>query len=316
MFKATSRYRAGSSPSGLVDVVDRSTSTKANRAFTVTAVIIGVLAAVIASDQMHPILAVFLGALIGAAAGAVVWAAVFTWPVVKRIWWWLPELTVASLLFASWTVLATYTSTLVTGLVVAVAVGVPAGVAKIRRGVIRLAWCLVTRHRIRHCFTTFILTNRYDSDPFILWARPIEAGERVYVWLRPGLAIDGLQNQVKQIASGCWSDEVTIERASDTNSAYVRFDVKRRDPLRKSIPTPLLDGIATTAVSAKPPKTVEVTNKLDLTDIAITDVAPVEPTHEETKPAKKPPKATPSKGNTNGTVTGPGGEDISDYIDD
>lgn len=317
MFKATSRSRAGSSPSGLVDVVDRSPGRKANQAFIVTAVIVTVLAAVIATDQIHPIAAVMIGALIGAAAGAVVWVAVYSWPVVKRIWWWLPEIMLVSLGFAGWTVLATYTSTLVTGLVVAVVVGVPAGVGKIRRGVIRLAWCLVTRHRIRHCFTTFILTNRYDSDPFILWARPIEAGERVYVWLRPGLAIDGLQNQVKQIASGCWSDEVTIERASDTNSAYVRIDVKRRDPLKKSIPTPLVDGIDTTTVPQKPAKAVEVSKKLDLTDISVTDVTPVEHADTETKPAKKaPPKTQPSKGDTNGTVTGPSGEDISDYIDD
>lgn len=317
MFKATSRSRAGSSPSGLVDHVDRSTGSKAKQVLIIVSVLVGLPAMVVATDDWHPIVAFLIGAAIGLLAGLAAALWVLIWPFVRRIWWWAAEITLTLLLFTGWTLLAEHTSMLVTGLVVTVVVGVPAAITRIRHGIWRLVWCFVTRHRIRHCFTTFILTNRYDSDPFILWARPIQAGERVWIYLRPGLAVDNLQNQVKQLAVGCWSDEVTVERASDTNSAYLRIDVKRRDPLKKSIPTPLMDGITTT-VPHTPRTAVEApTKKLDLTDVTITDVTPVEPDESQTKPAKKKPTngTGPAKGTTNGTVTGPGGEDVSDYID-
>ena len=81
------------------------------------------------------------------------------------------------------------------------------------------SWCLVTRHRIRTCFSEFIITNRTGSLPLILWARPTPVGERVWIWLRPGLSLDDLQNRLDQIAVACWAN---------TALAEIRLPVQRR----------------------------------------------------------------------------------------
>ena len=75
--------------------------------------------------------------------------------------------------------------------------GVPAVIPQTRRAFTASAWCLITRHRIRVCFSEFIITNRTGSLPLIFWAIPTPVGERVWIWLRPGLALADLQNRAR-----------------------------------------------------------------------------------------------------------------------
>ena len=60
----------------------------------------------IAADRIHPILALLLGFAIGTATGAVVWALVRIWPLIRLIWWWTPEISLALGIVYGWTALA------------------------------------------------------------------------------------------------------------------------------------------------------------------------------------------------------------------
>ena len=65
----------------------------------------------------------------------------------------------------------------------------------------------------------------------MLWARPTPAGERVWLWLRPGLDLTDLDGKTGKVAVACWAGEVRVVRASARFAALVRVDMTRRDPL-------------------------------------------------------------------------------------
>ncbi|MET8121390.1 hypothetical protein [Micromonospora sp. NPDC005291] len=262
--------------------VHRSSARNAKMAFILTAVIVGLLAAVVAASYWHPIVSLFVGALIGVPTGAAVWLLVRIWPVIRLLWWWSLETAMAVLLLTAWVQLANHTPTLVTLLVVALVVGVPAAIRPVRRQVKAWGWCLVVRHRLRVCFAQFIIANQSGSLPLILWAKPTPVGERVWVYLRPGLSAKDLEGRLDKIAVTCHASTVLIERASENNAAYLRFDIKRREVLTAHVSSPLVDVIDPTApVSASP---LTVPTALDLPDIDMPTVTL--PT--QGKPAKKP----------------------------
>ena len=73
--------------------------------------------------------------------------------------------------------------------------------------------------------------SRPGTLPLVLWARPTPAGERVWLWLRPGLELVDLDGKAGLIAVACMGEEVRIVRASQRYAALMRVDVARRDPL-------------------------------------------------------------------------------------
>src|SRR5205823_891089 len=89
--------------------VHRSSARNAKLAFYVATFVVGMLTATVATDRMHPILALLLGALIGTATGAVAWVLVRIWPVLRLIWWWLPEILIGLGIIFGWTALARHT---------------------------------------------------------------------------------------------------------------------------------------------------------------------------------------------------------------
>src|SRR5262249_49506641 len=115
----------------------------------------------------------------------------------------------------------------------------------VRRRVLAVAWCLIVRHRLRFCFASFIASNWDGSLALILLARPTLAGERVWVWLRPGLSIGGLEadGQLHRLAVASWANAVRVIRASTKYAALVRFDITRRDPLTGRVLSPLRDHV-------------------------------------------------------------------------
>ncbi|MFI6332222.1 hypothetical protein ACIBBG_28420 [Micromonospora chersina] len=266
--------------------VHRSSARNARMAFILTAVIVGVLSAVVAASYWHPIVALFVGALIGVPTAALVWLLVRVWPVIRLLWWWSLETLLAVVLLTAWVQLANHTPTVVTLLVVALVVGVPAATPTVRRRVIAWAWCLIVRHRLRVCFAQFIIANQSGSLPLILWAKPTPVGERVWVYLRPGLSAKDLETRLDKIAVTCHASTVLIERASENNAAYLRFDIKRREVLNAQVNSPLVDAIDRNApVSASP---LTVPTALDLPDVD----APTITLPTQGKPAKKPPATT------------------------
>ncbi|MFF0368687.1 hypothetical protein [Micromonospora sp. NPDC005087] len=262
--------------------VHRSSARNAKLAFILTAVIVGLLSAVVAASYWHPIVALIVGALIGVPTGAAAWLLIRVWPVIRLLWWWSLEVFLVVLLLTCWVQLANHTPTVVTLLVVALVVGVPAVIRPVRRQVKAWGWCLVVRHRLRVCFAQFIIANQSGSLPLILWARPTPVGERVWVYLRPGLSAKDLEGRLDKIAVTCHASTVLIERASENNAAYLRFDIKRREVLTAHVGSPLVDVIDPTApVSASP---LTVPTALDLPDVT----TPTITLPTQGKPAKKP----------------------------
>jgi hypothetical protein len=107
------------------------------------------------------------------------------------------------------------------------------------------SWCLVVRHRLRLCFATLVRSQlrvaggRPPSLPLLLWARPTPAGERVWLWLRPGLSLDDLDGKAGLIAVACIAKQVRLTAASERYAALLRVDIARRDPLADPIDSPL-----------------------------------------------------------------------------
>ena len=296
--------------SGTVTVIEEPVRRNATRTakivFYVVWITVGLLAATVAASKWHPIIALFAGAAIGAALGLIAAAFIIAWPVLRAIWWWLPELLIATALVFGWIQLAQHTALAYRLCAVAVITGVPAAIPQVRRHVLALAWCLIVRHRLRTCFSEFIITNRTGSLPLILWAHPTPAGVRTWVWLRPGLALSDLQDRLDLIAVACWSASVTAEAASQTNSAYIRLDIKLRDALTATIRSPLLGFIRGPAPAPERDDT-PVPTALDLPDVAATDVAPVKSSRADSKAAVPHPAIKPVK------TTAPG-DDIEDWI--
>lgn len=216
---------------------------RAKMAFWVTCLVVGLMTASVATSNLHPALALALGALVGTITGAIAWTIARIWPFLQRLWWWAPEVLFGGLAFHGFTVLANTTAPAITAVVSLAAIGIPALVRPIRRPLWALVLCQVMRHRLRMAFTDFIKSNQHGTLPLILWARPTPAGERIYVWLRPGLSKLDLDARLDKLAVACWANQVTIDRPSWRNAAYLRIDITRRDVLRKTITSPLLDEV-------------------------------------------------------------------------
>ena len=313
MSKSSPRRSFGRKSSGTITVIEarvhRSSARNARLAFILTAVIVGLLSAVVAASSIHPILAVFVGALIGVPLGGLAWLLVRVWPVLRLLWWWTPEIGITTLLGVCWVQLVNHTSTPVTLIVVALVVGVPAAVPVSRRFLTAWTWCLIVRHRLRVCFAQFIIANQSGSLPLILWARPTPVGERVWVYLRPGLSLADLEGRLDRIAVACHASTALIERASGRNAAYLRFDIKRREVLTAQVGSPLVDVIdPDTPATERIPATVPTA--LDLPDID----APAVTLPTQGKPATKKPSATTANGSKPAASTASDVDDVSDWI--
>ena len=266
---------------GTITVIEepvmRSYRRKAKIVFYVTWITTAILAATVAASKWHPIIALLAGLAFGLITGVLAGAIVATWPVLRAIWWWAPETVIIGVLVLGWIELAEHTTLIYRLALTALIVGIPALVKPIRSRINQVTWCLVTRHRVRTCFSEFIITNRTGSLPLILWAVPTPAGERVWIWLRPGLSLDDLLDRLDKIAVACWATAAVAEAASRSNAAFVRLDLKRRDVLTKTITSPLLDMI-TSGAPATQRDTTGIPAALDLPDVPASEVIPVKPT--------------------------------------
>jgi hypothetical protein len=238
---------------------------------------------------------------------------VVSWPVIRAVWWWLPELAFIAALIGGWAELAAYANVALRLLALAAFVGIPAFVTPVRRYLISWFWCLVSRHRIRTCFSEFIISNRRGSLPLILGAHPTPAGERLWVLLRPGLSMAVVETNIEKIAVACWASAVTADLAKPSNSALVRFDIKRRDPLTGRIASPLTAMFGNIVPGLQKDATAPVA--LDLTDVTADDVT--QPARPKNSPApfSRPQWPNPPAGNA-GPLTGTVAPDRKDDLDD
>jgi hypothetical protein len=244
-----SRLLGGNGKGQTVTVIEapraRSQRRKAIIAFWITWFTVGLLTATVASHYMHPILGGLLGIFTGAVLGAILFALIIAWPVLMMIWHWLPEILVSVAVTYGWIGLMEATPLWLSLLLVGIGIGGPVAYPKTRWWVLAPAWCLIVRHRLRRCFAAFIISNREGTLPLVLLARPTPAGERVWIWLRPGLSIQNLEQpgQVQKLAVACWADEARVARASDKYAALIRVDIVRRDPLVGTVKSNLPDHV-------------------------------------------------------------------------
>jgi hypothetical protein len=244
-----SRSPDGSSMSDVVTLVERSSlRTAADRArlvfLTVTA---GgaVLGAIVLTPWLGPLWGVVLGGAAGFALGLAAGTVVAVWPVLRVLWHWSAEITVALAAVAVATWLSAHTAPIVLALVLVALVTVVLAVPPVRRFVRAWVWCAIVRHRLRLSFVAFLRSrNRIHvkgAQPLILLARPTPAGERVWVWLRPGLDLEELENNTTKLAVACWASTVRVACTSPSHAALVRIDVSRRDPLSRLVASPLVE---------------------------------------------------------------------------
>jgi hypothetical protein len=239
----------GGSPIGTVTVVDAPVSQWYARRAGVAALVVGLATDVVVTAVLSVfcplLLAVVLGALAGVVCAFVAAVLVRVWPVLRALWWWSFEITTAVVVAGGWVTLAHLAAWWVASAVLlglAVAVFVP---RRSRRFVWAWSWCLMVRHRLRLCFATLVRSQvrvtggRPAALPLLLWARPTLAGERVWLWLRPGLALEDLEGKAGLIAVACIARQVRIAPASERYAALLRVDIAHRDPLTGRIDSPL-----------------------------------------------------------------------------
>ncbi|MBL7259158.1 hypothetical protein [Paractinoplanes lichenicola] len=215
----------------------------------VTALVAGLtviaLATAVASAFVRLPVAGVVGALAGMACAGMTYVLVRVWPVLRTLWWWSFEIITAVAGVGAWVLLAHLSTWWVASVVLltaAAAVFVP---GRSRRFVWAWSWCAVVRHRLRLCFATLVRSQvrvtggRPAALPLLLWARPTLAGERVWLWLRPGLSLEDLEGKATLIAVACVAKQVRISSASERFAALLRVDVSRRDPLKGRVDSPL-----------------------------------------------------------------------------
>jgi len=243
--------RQQSTDVNLIDAsVRRSSLRRAKVAFIVAEVIGWALAAILLSGWIPVALAILAGPFLALPVAGVVFLLVWVWPVLRIIIHWFTEIGALAGILAGSTELAGVVPGQMAAVLVVGAITAVLAVPYTRA----LVWCVIARHRLRMSFAAFIRGNREGTLPFILHAVPTPVGERVWVWLRPGLSLGELRGREEQLAVSCWASEVSVEQASSKYAALLRFDIKRRNSFTDQPVSPLLSTVAD-AVGRVPSRT-------------------------------------------------------------
>jgi hypothetical protein len=257
---------------GNVTVVDpgvmQSSMRRAKLGFAIAFLLAGTTAAVAAHSVTGGLTRWLIGLLVGLAAGSAVFVLLFCWPVLRMTWHWLPELAAGTALLWAYSALTVLMPPLYAVGVLALALGGPFTFPPARRNLLALIWCVVVRHRLRVCFAEFIRAeHRHDGRlPFILPARPTPAGERVWLWLRPGLSLGELEGRYDKIAVACWATEVRAV-ATYRWAALLRVDIARRNALAAVVDSPLPDLVPAGTETPTADRPTPVVAGLDLPDV-------------------------------------------------
>jgi hypothetical protein len=192
-----------------------------------------------------------------------------------------------------------------------------------RRFVIRRVWCVITRHRMRTCFVQSRTMTLDGRMPFLLWSRPSPVGERVRVWLPAGLSVKDIEDDGERLAAACWAREVRVTPTRH-QAALVVVDVIRRDPLAaRTVLTPaVFDDIDGDDTPRSGNGTAPLPDRATLQPNAPADFPTVQAARSGSngsgpRSTSKTPATTPAAGSASDSepsVTGFGGVDVSDYV--
>ncbi|WP_027346745.1 hypothetical protein [Hamadaea tsunoensis] len=237
-----------SSSPGQVTLVEAPLATTYARKARLTFWVVGLSASVLGAVSLGytmpwPIVGGILGVAGGLAVGLVCAVLVRIWPVLRAVWHWLPEITVFLAVVFGWTTLVHTVPAVAAVFIIGVPVAVVAAVPATRRAVIAVVWCAIDRHRVRSFCARALRASSTKAGclPLILIARPTPSGERVWLWLRPGLTLADLEGRTGALAEELGASQVRVGRVSEARAAYVYVDIARRDPLRSLVLSPLMD---------------------------------------------------------------------------
>jgi hypothetical protein len=147
-----------------------------------------------------------------------------------------------------------------------------------------------------------IRTMNYDGYlPWTVWVSPTEVGEKVRLFMRPGLSVRDLEDRIEAIAAACWAREARVSR-SRKNAARVVVEIIRRDPLTadRVVANPLTRLTSTWRVPSDPAPPV--------TAVVPEPRVPAD-RHVPTLRPAKPPVGEPDP-----VVVIDSGDDMSDYL--
>lgn len=300
-------------------VYRRSATRRAKIAFLVTLFAGWFFSAVVADQFVSGrLVAVGIGLVVALAAAFVVGLVVLVWPVVRIVWHWLAEITAGVVLAGAVSLVGRVVPGLGALLLVGAAVGGLFVFPPLRHRITALVWCVVCRHRLRVCFAEFLPVDRAGSIPFILAARPTPVGERVWVWLRPGLSYQEFSDvRLAKMAVSCWASSVQVAPGgSGRFAAFLQFDVKRRNSFDDLIPSPLAERISS-FLDWIPGRSRSVSAAMADGDITALDLTDVPPEAVTVTPAPKPapgPVDKPGRKNAPAATGAGDSDDLSDYI--
>jgi len=263
---------------------------------------------------------------------------IFTYPhhspaarALGAVWRWRVELLCVITLITAWVLVAYQIPTFwPTWTVPAILAGIIAVIGALpwsRRCVARRVWCVFSRHRVRKCFVQSRVMTHEGLLPLFMWTRPTPVGDRLWLWLRPGLSGRDIEAVSDRIAAACWASTARV-RVSAKRAAIVSVEVIRRDPLATGgqLYSPLLDGVArahvdtdadvislpdrSTVIAASP-----VASAAPLDDCPV----PVDPARATRGGATKrtgtrTPTPTDTSESSVAAVLGWSGKDVSDYV--
>ena len=191
-----------------------------------------------------------------------------------------------------------------------------------RRFLIRRVWCVITRHRMRTCFVQSRTMTLDGRMPFLLWSRPSPVGERVRVWLPAGLSVKDIEDDGERLAAACWAHEVRVTPTRH-QAALVCVDVIRRDPLaaRTVLRPAVLDDIDGDDTRTRNGASAPLPDRSTLQPNAPAEFPSVQAARNSgngsgPRTNGKTPATTPagSASDSEPSVTGFGGVDVSDYV--
>jgi len=145
-------------------------------------------------------------------------------------WRWRTELAYLALLAVPLVWLADSLGYLPAGLLLAAVLGSGCCVPPVRRLLLRRWGRLRTRRGMLAVFRHTRLYNRVGRFPLILRIACTPVGERVKVWLCPGLSAELFEDRIEQFAAACWARDVRVSRSARF-AQLITVDVIRRDPL-------------------------------------------------------------------------------------
>jgi hypothetical protein len=231
---------------GTVAIVDAPVSQWYARRARVTVVVVGLIVDAVVTALVSVfcplLLAVGIGALSGIVLGLVAGVLVRVWPVLRVLIWWSAELSAALVVVGGPVTLAHLVSRWAALTAVVVLTCTCALVTPVRRFLFAWSNVMIVRHRLRTCFTGIVRGAsglRPGSLPLILWGCPTPAGERVWLWLRPGLCLEDLDGCTGRVAVACIAKQVRVTAASERYAGLLRVDIARRDPLSGRVESPL-----------------------------------------------------------------------------